>query len=503
VEAFIRNFPSQKSGGFHLKNSLLKLIKWFCRQLTYNELASAVVIFHEILGNVRKDIDLKPEPKPPNFRQFRVDQSPLLEPLIKDIEPTDNWRKLKADYQERTGKTLRKVVRRGNFKLPEHCYCEHCNAPSDYLYLNDGKKSNQLLCKICKKLSPSHRTRRESKAKYYCPYCSYALMEWKHRNTETIFKCPNKICSHFKRNFAKLTPEELEMRKQNKYTPNFKLRYQYREYHLSPSDLTPERPHDKTRVDLNRIHNNYHVVGLVLSMTVNLGLSSRQTCNALLGLFGIKISHQTVINYVNASASVISPWLDQQMPEPKGIAAADETYIIINGIWHYTWFVVDSVNRAICGYNVSNSRKTAPALATLYNTYGSPEKKTNTSEFIADGLGSYCSATLAYNQQCDTPKLKRRTVVGLENINAESRKYRLYKQIVERLNRTYKFHTRPRAGFKDFGGATSLTTLFVTFYNFIRPHSFLKSKPPVELECLKGIELFPKQWEIMLKQALF
>jgi hypothetical protein len=109
---------------------------------------------------------------------------------------------------------------------------------------------------------------------------------------------------------------------------------------------------------------------------------------------------------------------------------------------------------------------------------------------------------MAYNKDLEKPQIIRRTVVGLENINQESKDFRPLKQIVERLNRTYKFHTRPRAGFKTFSGATSLTTLFVAFYNFLRPHSyFRKSKPPVELDCLRGVESFPKQWEILLKQV--
>ncbi len=59
-----------------MHHSLLRLIKWFCRRLTFNELASAVIIFHEILSNSRSDIPLKSDEKPPHYRQFRVDQIP-------------------------------------------------------------------------------------------------------------------------------------------------------------------------------------------------------------------------------------------------------------------------------------------------------------------------------------------------------------------------------------------------------------------------------------------
>ena len=94
-----------------------------------------------------------------------------------------------------------------------------------------------------------------------------------------------------------------------------------------------------------------------------------------------------------------------------------------------------------------------------------------------------------------------KTVVGLENDDETSREYRQYKQLIERLNRTYKFHTRPRNGFKDIDGATALTTLFVAYYNHLRPHSQLKGDVPVPLAELDGTELYPKQWEMLIELA--
>jgi transposase-like protein/predicted RNA-binding Zn-ribbon protein involved in translation (DUF1610 family) len=485
-----------------LKNSILKLVKWFCRRLTLNEFHSAVVIIQEVLNGERHDIKFKPEKKPPHYRNFRVDMVPPLdEPLAKNTQPELNWQQLKHQFRVRHGKDITPVRRRKNAQIPPaYCTCEKCGAPSRYLYINDGKKASQVRCKICNSLSVTNRTRRESQAKYYCPHCGYALFIWKIRKDASIYKCPNNKCSHYLSNLETLTPQEREERT-NKYNPNYKLHYQYREYHFSPQDLKTQRPEIKTKVNLKRIHNNYHTVGLVLSCFINIGLSSRQTREVLKGLFGISISHQTVINYVNATAAIISPWLDRNLPVPGKLAAGDETYIVVENQWQYTWFIIDKITRAICGYNLSNSRDTASALATLINAYGDPGENPGEYEFVGDGWMAYDNAIMAYNADLKKPQLIRRTVVGLENINQESKEFRPLKQIVERLNRTYKFHTRPRAGFKTFSGATSLTTLFVAFYNFLRPHSYRKSKPPVELECLKSVDSFPKQWEILLKQA--
>ena len=57
-----------------MKNNLMKLVRWFCLRLTYNDLASVVPILQERLAGSHKNLDLKPEEdRPPHYRQFRVD----------------------------------------------------------------------------------------------------------------------------------------------------------------------------------------------------------------------------------------------------------------------------------------------------------------------------------------------------------------------------------------------------------------------------------------------
>lgn len=487
-----------------MKSNLMRLIKWFCRQLTLNELHSVVPILLEVLAESRNDIQLKPDERPPHYREFRVDSvAPLTEPPEKIRPATSDWRKLLKEYERDKGKPLKPVARRSNSKEPPPgCTCEHCGAPRKYLYLNNGKADSQVRCKVCGKTCPTHRTRRESNAKYYCPHCTYALFKWKEYELFTAYKCPNYKCHHYLKKLAELTYEEVAMRDEGK-TSQFKLHYQYREFHLNPNDLKCSRPNTETKVSLHRIHNGYHVVALTLSLSINLGLSSRVTQKALKGLYDIKLSHQSVINYVNAAAAHLSNFVDANSPRPTGIAAADETYIIVDGNWHYTWFIIDAKEKAICGYNLSTNRDAVPALSLLYDTYGKPvadqnDDKEPEEELITDGNPSYDCAVMAYNEEANT--LKKRTVIGLQNLDPESTEYRRFKQLVERLNRTYKYHTRPRAGFKTFDGAVALTTLFVAYYNFMRVHSGLKHVP-VPLECLQGCELMPEMWVRLLQQA--
>lgn len=484
-----------------MRHSLIRIIKWFCRRLTFNELASAVIIFHEILSGSRKDIPLKPEEKPPHYRHFRVDPIPPLPAVGKPSDKLE-WELLKKAKESLFGKPINPVQHRNGKKPPPGCKCCHCNAPGKYLYLNNGKLQSQVKCKICCKTSPSHGNKRKRKTKYLCPHCSNALSKWKQSKQSTIYKCFSYTCSHYLNNKTRLTKEELAMRDQQKYDPNFKLHYQYREYHISPDDLIAQRLFPNAKADLRNIHNSYHTLGLVLTFSINLGLSSRVTRDALKGIFDISLSHQTVVNYINLSAQYLTASIDKHCPIPQAVSAADETYIIVDNKWTYTWFIIDSKTRAICGYNLSDTRGMQPALALLYDTFGKPCDTLKHPVLVTDGNPSYDAAVMAYNDLVKTKdSLKKKTVIGLQNLDDESREYRSFKQLVERLNRTYKYHTRPRAGFKTFDGAVALTTLFVAFYNFMRPHSALNKSTPVCLDALKDCSLMPDKWVALIEQV--
>jgi len=487
-----------------MNHSLIRIVKWFCRKLTFNELASAVVIFLEVLNNSRKDIPLKPNEKPPHYRQFRVDSVfPLPVSKTGTTVKLADWKKLKKEQELNSGKPIKPIASRNANKVPPKCKCQNCNAPRKFLYINNGKLLSQVKCKICGKTTSINSTKRKPKAKFLCPYCSSALFKWKQSKLSTIYKCPSYHCPHYSQNKRSLTDEEKTMRRRQKYNPNFKLHYQYRQYHIAPQDLKNVRPSANSKVKLSNIHHSYHTLALVLTFSINLGLSSRVTRDALKGIFDISLSHQTVINYINSAAGYLSDFVDKNCPKPMSVSAADETYIIVENKWTYTWFIIDSDSRAICGYNLSQHRDMQPALALLYNSFGKPEKNVKHPDLVTDGNPSYDAAVMAYNDliENDDHKLAKHTVIGLENLDKESSEYRAFKQLVERLNRTYKYHTRPRAGFKSFEGAVALTTLFVAFYNFMRPHSARNRSTPLCLESLKDCKLMPEKWVALIEQA--
>jgi len=113
-----------------MKNPILKIVKWFCRQLTFNELASAVVIFHEVLCNSRSDITLKPAEKTPHYREFRIDTIPPLPAAeLEAAKKNLDWQALQQKHEHDTGKKVSPVKRRVGKTPPVNCRCAVCNAP--------------------------------------------------------------------------------------------------------------------------------------------------------------------------------------------------------------------------------------------------------------------------------------------------------------------------------------------------------------------------------------
>ena len=492
-------------GGTAVKR-IVSLVSWFCRKLSLEELFIAATIILEVLNDDRPDIKCKDafHQEHPNYRKYNVDpESPLTEcSSPKRRQSSADWKTLRELYRINNGKQLKPVSRRDkSTAVLNSIRCPSCNAPGKYIYYNDGRKRVQLRCKVCNDLFQVNKHHRLSRAKYWCPLCNNALYLWKKSEIISSYKCPNDNCPRYLSALKKLNPNERKLQKLK--SSQFKLRYQYREYHFDLRHLVPASPEAQVgRID--RIHCSLNTLGLVLSLNISYGHSSRMTANMLKNIFGIPMSHTTVQRYAMAAAVLCHNFNLHHKGSVDPMVAGDETYIRVADQWNYTWFTIGTDSRAIHAYHLSDTRGTHDALITLSETLRTVPENITT-EFIGDGNPAYDSAVHAINHpallQHATLPLKRRTVIGLTNKDEESTEYRQFKQIVERLNRTYKFHTRARCGFKDFNGAVALTVLFVTHYNFLRGHSALNYKCPVPLDDLKNIQTIQGRWGKILEMS--
>lgn len=134
------------------------------------------------------------------------------------------------------------------------------------------------------------------------------------------------------------------------------------------------------------------MLGLVLTYYVNYGLSARKTAAIMKDIHQVSISHQTVLNYANTVSVITNPFVDYYPYELSDSICGDETYIRVNGKWHYIFFFFDAVKKIILSYHVSPNRDTPSAIIALddvFSKFKAIPKKLN---IIVDGNPIYLLA---------------------------------------------------------------------------------------------------------------
>lgn len=427
----------------------------------------------------------------PKYQKFKVDQLPKIVYHHHDWD----WKGLISYFEWKYGKPVKPVRRHSECDIPEDCTCPFCKAPQIYLYRNNGK-AGQLKCKICETLFSPGENRFSKSVTLKCPYCSYSLVHRKDRKHFVVHKCVNPKCSYYLHNLKKVDKEDLkETYGKNKY----KLHYIYREFTIDffKMDITT-LPKNASSLKFSK-HNAY-IMSLCLSYRINLGLSLRKTAQALKDIHGISISHQQIANYCKTAAICVKPFVDTYPYEKGSTFAADETYIKVRGIKGYIWFIIDVVSRAVVGYQISDNRGVGPCIMAMRMAFQHLKKLPENFRFIADGYSAYpLAAQQFYHEADDVFKFEITQVIGLTNEDAVSKEFRPYKQIIERLNRTYKASYRPTNGFDNYDGANYDLALWVAYYNFLRPHKLHRYKRPlVENDVIKNGENMPGKWQLLI-----
>ena len=239
-------------------------------------------------------------------------------------------------------------------------------------------------------------------------------------------------------------------------------------------------------------------MGLCLTYLVNCGMSTRATSRVMREVHGVKISHTQFSNYATTAAYCIKPFVDSYDYKPTNYLAADETYTKVKGSRRYVWFIMDAIKKSILGYKSSDSRDTTPCILAMRMAFDKfKEFPAKALKFVADGYTAYKLAQQQFamhDMHFDVTQ-----VIGLTNDDPISTEYRWLKQVIERLNRTFKFSYKVTNGYGSDDGSNTHLVLFVAYYNFLRPHSYTYWKPLNEVKELEKAELMPAKWQILIE----
>jgi transposase-like protein len=218
-------------------------------------------------------------------------------------------------------------------------------------------------------------------------------------------------------------------------------------------------------------------------------------------IHGVQISHQTVINYANAAAMLLKPFVDNYEYPLTSSICGDETYIKVNGKWHYVFFIFDAIKKIITSHHVSPNRDTIAAIKAIDDTLSKYKEIPEDLNMVFDGNPIYLLAQhffASHGIHFDVTQ-----VIGLTNDDPVSAEYRPLKQVIERLNRTLKRYYKSTNGFAAFENCQNYLTLFTTWHNFLRPHKALCYRVPVNIPGVAKLPNMPAKWLELLDMAQY
>lgn len=416
------------------------------------------------------------------YADFRIDEPPLFKKVHHQQLSFDDI--VKQSIQD--GKALQPIKRRTEFSFVGTC--PFCGAPKEYIYDN-AKGRGQLQCKACKntfhvKLSYGEQTG------IFCPHCQHQLYPTHDRKGYVVYSCPSYTCSFYLHNKSLLDTNQADHLKTS--SNQYNLHYHYREFKFNLEDLNVASKTLDTKVNLSKIHVSSTVLGLVLTYYVNYGLSARKTALILKQVHGITISHQTIINYAQAASKHVNFLVNNYDYQLSNTLVGDETYIKVRGKNHYVFFWSDPLKKIITSHTIYPNRDTLCACQSIYDCLRHYDTIPDDLTFITDGNPIYNAAQVFFHIHGIDFTLHQ--VIGIKNKDEVSKKYRPFKQIEERLNRTYKQNYYGTNGYHKLECANSYMVLFVCFFNFLRQHSSLKYKTPVDDGLFEDDMLMQDKW---------
>lgn len=460
-----------------------------------SEICSNILELENILASlnpkIRKAVysQSKPSNEGEPYAGFKVDEKPITGKELQILEqeskePITSFEILNQQHLDETGKPIKPVNRK--VELPYKGECPHCGAPNEYIYDNNHK--GQYLCKACRNTFQVN-THKYDEVGFYCPHCHNKLEVHHDRSGYIVYRCRNDNCSYYKSSLKKRDDGDKSIKTN---TDSERLRYHFRYFKFNINEVSKPKFELTTKVKLENIHHSEFILGTILTSYINYGLSTRKTSQLIYDLFGVKISHQTVANYAEAAASLTQYLITNYKYDIGNIQTGDETYINVSGKKNYVFFFSDTIKKIITAWHIYPNRDTRNAVESILMALNKYEEIPEDLLIITDGNPIYNAAQLFLSMNGVNFDLQQ--VIGVSNKDETSKKYRPYKQAEERLNRTYKQNYYGTNGYSNNRCANIYMTLYVTFFNFLRTHSSLGYKTPVELEELKECILMPDKW---------
>jgi putative transposase len=216
------------------------------------------------------------------------------------------------------------------------------------------------------------------------------------------------------------------------------------------------------------------------------GESLRNTMKSL-RLLGVKVSHQTVYNWISKYIGLMEKYLDKITPDVSDTWRADELWMKFKGDMKYVFAIMDDETRFWIAQEVAETKYKHDTRKLFQMAKKVTGKKPMT--MITDGLRSYHDA---YKKEFRTLR-KPRT----EHIRHIKLKGDMNNNKMERLNGEIRQREKTMRGLKRKD--TPILKGYQIYHNYIREHEGLDGKTPAEA-C--GITIEGKnKWKTLIQNA--
>ena len=324
--------------------------------------------------------------------------------------------------------------------------CPKCNNHQNFYRYGKDKYGNQkYLCRVCgHQFAPdAHAADKPGRPRVRpyptCPVCGKAMFLHHDHKYYSNYQCCDKKCGH------------------SIFVPK-------------PAAVTaPSMSKLSGKTDFKRMRYPVHVILTALSMFYLGKNSFRNIALILRTVMNIQVSHTTISNWCTKFAPLFQNIALELMPTLNFNSDewhADETVVKIRGVKYYLWLIVDSETRFALGFHLSRHRDSPQAFSLLNSVkhLGKP------GAVVTDRYSAY--------------KVPVKSVLGVKHIRVQSFRDDITNNLIECFNKQFKAWYKTKQGFASFDSANNLISVFLFFYNFVRPHSALDGLTPAQVAGL-------------------
>lgn len=236
-------------------------------------------------------------------------------------------------------------------------------------------------------------------------------------------------------------------------------------------------------VHFPRMRINEHVITTALNLYYD-GLSSWKLAQRLEEIFGEKVSHTTVLSWIQKYTKLVSDYTNKVQPVLSGKYHHDETEIKVGGEGRYFWEMIDEDTRFLVVHLLTEGRTTENAVEVF-------QKALETQRPIA----LFTDGSFAYDKAVNKVFYTRYKANKVEWVRRVGIRARETNNIIERKHGTLKDRLRPARGLKNDESAKTWLDGYVINYNFCRTHSSIKQTPAQA----SGVEV--KGWKQLIENA--